>query len=654
MKSNRIIISLVIIVILFAGLIVSCDYQEVRSRKDMIELPMETETVEMNSRSVFESENGLKRISCSEDVLMIDEYGKQSILNLYHSEEGKIMPEEVYFSYSIQLEDEEYVLLNDRLLCDEEEIELPEDNGCYFPLGFWVWEEVPYLAAIKIVYDSVDIDIPVSQEFMLFPLGRMLGKPIVVNEINADIAPVGYDGTWNYWVKAGMLCRTDGEVIQELGHLSQYGVDNLKSFAVVGDTSLLVTEKMVIVLEQGEAETQSDKGSSLIMGAFEAQPDLKELIAEFNLNSESKIILKEFQDQVQLNLAVLSGEVDMIAGGNGEALMKFAKQGYLVPMDDLIGDVLESGALFENAVKALEIRGKTYLIFPSFRIIGMILPKSVVEEMGEPQSISALIQVLDTLEDQSFYRRSTREFVIRYFFMNGIDEWVNLEQGSCSFETESFLELLAFVSRYAADKDEMQANKADDPSLFSPYHEINRAISDNLCMQYEINGTGKPFSKYSVEGALIPLPTQKTSGFAFDAEEYFAVLASSKEKGLAEVFIRWILSTEYQRKHAEKVNVSYGITIRKDVYEELTQKWMEEFIASSSYPEEEARRMAECIYMDVYQYAERADHVTGTFYRDIFNIIEEETAPYFAGDKDAETTAAHIQSRVSIFLAEQS
>ena len=106
MKSNRMIISLVIIVILFAGLIVSCDYQEVRSGKDMIELPMETETVEMNSRSVFESENGLKRISCSEDVLMIDEYGKQSILNLYHSEEGKIMPEEVYFSYSIQLEDE--------------------------------------------------------------------------------------------------------------------------------------------------------------------------------------------------------------------------------------------------------------------------------------------------------------------------------------------------------------------------------------------------------------------------------------------------------------------------------------------------------------------------------------------------------------------
>ena len=81
---------------------------------------------------------------------------------------------------------------------------------------------------------------------------------------------------------------------------------------------------------------------------------------------------------------------------------------------------------------------------------------------------------------------------------------------------------------------------------------------------------------------------------------------------------------------------------------------MEEFIANSSYPEEEARKMAECVYMDVYQYAERADHVTGTFYRDIFNIIEEETAPYFAGDKDAETTAAHIQSRVSIFLAEQS
>ena len=37
----------------------------------------------------------------------------------------------------------------------------------------------------------------------------------------------------------------------------------------------------------------------------------------------------------------------------------------------------------------------------------------------------------------------------------------------------------------------------------------------------------------------------------------------------------------------------------------------------------------------------------------IYNIVEEETARYFAGDCTAEDAARMIQSRVSLYLAEQ-
>ena len=37
---------------------------------------------------------------------------------------------------------------------------------------------------------------------------------------------------------------------------------------------------------------------------------------------------------------------------------------------------------------------------------------------------------------------------------------------------------------------------------------------------------------------------------------------------------------------------------------------------------------------------------------DIWNIIEEETAAYFAGDKSAEDVAHIIQSRIGLLLAE--
>ena len=46
--------------------------------------------------------------------------------------------------------------------------------------------------------------------------------------------------------------------------------------------------------------------------------------------------------------------------------------------------------------------------------------------------------------------------------------------------------------------------------------------------------------------------------------------------------------------------------------------------------------------------------VTGSYDNDIYEIINEESAAYFAGDKTADEVAKLIQNRVSIYLGETS
>ena len=53
-------------------------------------------------------------------------------------------------------------------------------------------------------------------------------------------------------------------------------------------------------------------------------------------------------------------------------------------------------------------------------------------------------------------------------------------------------------------------------------------------------------------------------------------------------------------------------------------------------------------------YVKGAETVSGGYSAEVFKIIDEETKAYFAGEKTAQEAADMIQSRVSIYVSEQS
>lgn len=111
----------------------------------------------------------------------------------------------------------------------------------------------------------------------------------------------------------------------------------------------------------------------------------------------------------------------------------------------------------------------------------------------------------------------------------------------------------------------------------------------------------------------------------------FGISASSENKEMAFEFIAMLLSEDTQRY------VYDGFPVLKTVYEE---QYADALNAGAYMPEviyNGISKSAACIQTD----------------QDVFDIIEDEAAVFFAGDETAAEAAEVIQSRVQIYLDEQ-
>lgn len=138
---------------------------------------------------------------------------------------------------------------------------------------------------------------------------------------------------------------------------------------------------------------------------------------------------------------------------------------------------------------------------------------------------------------------------------------------------------------------------------------------------------------YSVmEGLSYEFPTISEGGVLTTNENSrFGISASSENKEMAFEFIAMLLSEDTQRY------VYDGFPVLKTVYEE---QYADALNAGAYMPEviyNGISKSAACIQTD----------------QDVFDIIEDEAAVFFAGDETAAEAAEVIQSRVQIYLDEQ-
>lgn len=209
-------------------------------------------------------------------------------------------------------------------------------------------------------------------------------------------------------------------------------------------------------------------------------------------------------------------------------------------------------------------------------------------------------------------------------------EYVDWESGKCSFDEGSFASLLRFV------KDCPYTTEPVMPVLMEPV----------LGVGYSAN-MSKSFFQGDYEYAGFPGTSGNGSYFTDVSGGYnkkgYGIMASSEHKEAAWDFLRLLLLPENIEYGGSLV---YGIPVTTASFDKLLEKEIreDEENPAQSFTKEDADKLRELVY-STEKMARQDDTLT--------EIISTEAAAYFAGDKSLEDTVSTIQSRASIYVAEQ-
>lgn len=412
----------------------------------------------------------------------------------------------------------------------------------------------------------------------------------------------------------------------------------------------------------------------LVLGGEYFSSDLKSRVIDFNkTNDRYRITLKDYSiyntnddwnaGHTRLNNDITSGQMpDIMVMNDISSYSNYVSKGVLADVGKLLEADEELGKLeyLQNVRDAFSIGGKLYAVVPSFNVRTMIAKKSLV---GEPEvwTMADVEAVLATMpEGATAFGDMMRDSYLFYVMSYAGQDFVDLETGKCNFNSQSFIEMLEYAKTLPTEYPEDYWENYDYSSYQSQYRE-NRSL---LCDMYMSNIQD---AKMTIKGLMgeeitfVGFPTAQGGGSTLSAGNYtFVLSARSKHLDGAWAFVRQFLTPEYQSS-----DELYDMPVLKSAFLERAKKaterpyWTDEDgnkeyyddtwyingedIVLEPFTQEEVDEICEFIY---------SVNRTPYYNEDITNIITEEAAAFFEGQKSVQDVVDIIQSRAQVFVNE--
>ncbi len=447
--------------------------------------------------------------------------------------------------------------------------------------------------------------------------------------------------------------------------LHVFEVDEGQFFCVDDDGSFLLTP--------GEAPDKT-----VITVAFFEEPtalNYYSCVSEFNSKSDEYYInIVNYCASASISNALKLCQTQMIAGSGPDIICftsvisprLFAASGWLedlyeyidddpdISRDDLLlTDLMEdSGGLYALAA---DFAIRTYYTFDESLAgrngLSYEEYKEIASELGEGEYMS------DVSDPQTFLSTSLNSY---------IPDALNWDDGTCDFGSlAELLELSSQAPEYAAPSD----LSSDERTQLIGQGKIKLNKVEYLSTPRDIKDIEE---EYHGDATFIgwPTPDGECGSIAYFFER-FGITAGSDCKEGAWEFIKYVLTSE----RATQVWPGLWAPILRESMEdeidtllnpgrqyedsEIVQDEDGNFYIDGVLYEgaaEDPRNIEPLVTQEqVDKFYELLDSMTLIFTgeQDISKIVNSETESYFAGDKTAEETADIIQSRVSIFMAEQ-
>ena len=439
------------------------------------------------------------------------------------------------------------------------------------------------------------------------------------------------------------LLEEDG--LYHLTDLALYGVGPqsfLMRILILSDDRIVVlTDDTIISLTVGEEETES-----LTLGVIEHEDQREELEKEVTAYNRMRrglpVKIRYFDDIAKLNLALLSGEIDLIGSREIVEMRNYADRGILWALEDADTVLLREGELIPSVVESAKWKGKTFFLPGKVCFWGAHARKSDVQSREPVATASDYMKMVREVYPDHM-RSQVGLIFYDWAFSRDLDQWIDWEKGTCHFDDGSFAECLTFCGDCAKDVDEAVANELEirytgisggfgiGEIFMEPTPEILKLM-------------GSDYEQYE----LYPYPSANNAhhgGNALEAMLFYGVVTGSERREEALGFM------EYMILEAAEPHWQFGPVTQKGV-EKKIEEYLEEYRRREK---DENTDFTPLTDQTVPMFRSRVENSYGYLYTDneIMKVMREEALRFFAGELTAEKAAEYIQNRVSIYLAEQ-
>ena len=385
--------------------------------------------------------------------------------------------------------------------------------------------------------------------------------------------------------------------------------------------------------------------TELLLAAVSSAVGIDVMVAKFNsVNDQYVVTIKDYTEGgvndtatavSRLNTEIISGKYPDLILFNDLAPFSYIKKGLLVNLYDYIDADSEIGRDDIAVIDKLEINSGVYYLSNSFNIetlvalysdfgdrYGWTLDEYLEIEKSLPNGVETLY---NTTKEQFLYQISSR------YIRNAVD-W---EKGSADFNNDTFISILEASKR-------VNENPENENDMNFTYGPVRVAEKSLVAAASWINSVWKlAFEEKMANNKLsfIGWPTVDGScGSDLYIHDPIGICSQSAYTDGCWEFVKYMMTIRLPENGDRLPSYMPGL---KSLVDSAMKEGSQGGVEMSEY---DAERF--------YDLLSEIENVS-IYDENILNIIMDDAGEFFSGAKTAANTADIIQSRVSIYLAEQ-
>lgn len=494
--------------------------------------------------------------------------------------------------------------------------------------------------------------------------GNSVTRPARIDSINGSFAVVG--STELAAACTGFFGGTGETLFTSIGrnvYEYDYSTGSLTLKFDAGTSYLFpeyyIGQERYFALERGKPVILSARRDrevrQLTLAGYDIDQRIDTVVQMFNAANSGYIItvddyvrFDEYEDQdagkLRFAADIISGNTPDIYVMSADTAQKYAARGLLEDLMPYFDGEAGTGVLFDKLTELTLSDGKMFLCIPAFSVKVISGP---ADEISAPFTIDKLFEMTERYSAQTvFGGRMTRTKFMENVLMSMHGELYSPESGTCSFTSKEFIKILE-ITKSLLDESEWVSGEYGNAAAGK------QMLLTEWLGPYFVDYIAIHNTVFGGSACITGFPSTQGHGAAILPQFTFGMSSASGNKDGVWEFFKYLLCEDTQAGFFGRwcfpanaaVFDAFSEAYLKSYAETPTTLVSGDYKLKGAMSEGEAREAVRELIGGIDSLA--------VYDRTVFDIIMGSCGAFFSGDKSAEETAEVIQSRVSIYLAEQ-